>query len=265
MSVIDALRHRVHESFKSAAEMVIPVRSTSGFLEHGVLTPEEFVVAGDFLVKTCPTWNWEGGKKSKRKHFLPQNKQFLVTKNVPCLQRADILNTMDCAVDTKDAEELLEDDEWVAPVSSTSIDADEAEDIDQLSSSREKESGEAPVKVEKVSADDDEDDEDVPDMDDFDDDNIIEDVAALKIGEESKDSGLKSANKEEDNAAANNVLKTRTYDLSITYDKYYQTPRMWLIGYDEHNKKLEPSLCLEDVSHEHARKVSLTVYKCFND
>ena len=30
-------------------------------------------------------------------------------------------------------------------------------------------------------------------------------------------------------------MKTRTYDLSITYDKYYQTPRVWLFGYDEVN------------------------------
>jgi len=29
------------------------------------------------------------------------------------------------------------------------------------------------------------------------------------------------------------VLQTRTYDLNITYDKYYQTPRLWLYGYDE--------------------------------
>ena len=29
------------------------------------------------------------------------------------------------------------------------------------------------------------------------------------------------------------ILQTRTYDLNITYDKYYQTPRMWLYGYDE--------------------------------
>lgn len=29
------------------------------------------------------------------------------------------------------------------------------------------------------------------------------------------------------------ILRTRTYDLHITYDKYYQTPRLWLIGYDE--------------------------------
>lgn len=29
------------------------------------------------------------------------------------------------------------------------------------------------------------------------------------------------------------IIKTRTYDLHITYDKYYQTPRLWLRGYDE--------------------------------
>ena len=29
------------------------------------------------------------------------------------------------------------------------------------------------------------------------------------------------------------ILRTRTYDLHITYDKYYQTPRLWLTGYDE--------------------------------
>lgn len=32
---------------------------------------------------------------------------------------------------------------------------------------------------------------------------------------------------------ANEILQTRTYDLNITYDKYYQTPRLWLSGHDE--------------------------------
>lgn len=31
------------------------------------------------------------------------------------------------------------------------------------------------------------------------------------------------------------IVRTRTYDLHITYDKYYQTPRLWLFGYDEVN------------------------------
>lgn len=30
-----------------------------------------------------------------------------------------------------------------------------------------------------------------------------------------------------------NILKFRSYDLYITYDKYYQSPRMWLSGYDQ--------------------------------
>ena len=33
--------------------------------------------------------------------------------------------------------------------------------------------------------------------------------------------------------AKGNLLQVRTYDVMITYDKYYQTPRVWLIGYDE--------------------------------
>lgn len=32
---------------------------------------------------------------------------------------------------------------------------------------------------------------------------------------------------------AGEIVQTRTYDLHITYDKYYQTPRLWLFGYDE--------------------------------
>lgn len=33
--------------------------------------------------------------------------------------------------------------------------------------------------------------------------------------------------------ADDDIIRTRTYDLHITYDKYYQTPRLWLSGYDE--------------------------------
>ena len=32
-----------------------------------------------------------------------------------------------------------------------------------------------------------------------------------------------------------NIVHTRTYDLHITYDNYYRTPRVWLSGYSEVN------------------------------
>ena len=34
-------------------------------------------------------------------------------------------------------------------------------------------------------------------------------------------------------ASGDGILQTRTYDLCVTYDKYYQTPRLWLFGYNE--------------------------------
>ena len=45
----------------------------------------------------------------------------------------------------------------------------------------------------------------------------------------------------------NNVVATRTYDLSITYDKYYQTPRVWLFGYSELGSPLSPEQTFEDI------------------
>ena len=40
-----------------------------------------------------------------------------------------------------------------------------------------------------------------------------------------------------------NILRTRTYDVNITYDKYYQTPRVWLAGYDESKIFYNQSMC----------------------
>lgn len=50
------------------------------------------------------------------------------------------------------------------------------------------------------------------------------------------------------------VVRTRTYDLHITYDKYYQTPRLWVIGYDENRKLLSVEQMYDDVSQDHAKK-----------
>ena len=46
-----------------------------------MLTPEEFVSAGDHLVYHCPTWSWSAGEPGRKKAYLPPDKQFLVTKN----------------------------------------------------------------------------------------------------------------------------------------------------------------------------------------
>lgn len=50
------------------------------------------------------------------------------------------------------------------------------------------------------------------------------------------------------------VHKNRTYDLSITYDFYYQTPRLWLIGYSETGQVLSESEIFEDIMADYAKK-----------
>lgn len=50
------------------------------------------------------------------------------------------------------------------------------------------------------------------------------------------------------------VHKVRTYDLSITYDFYYQTPRLWLLGYDESGNVLSEKETFEDIMADYAKK-----------
>jgi len=50
------------------------------------------------------------------------------------------------------------------------------------------------------------------------------------------------------------IIKTRTYDLSITYDFYYQTPRLWLFGYNEKGVPLGKEEMFEDIISDYANK-----------
>lgn len=71
---------------------MIFVLQESRFKQTGVVTPNEFVIAGDHLVHTCPTWEWANGDDCKIKSYLPKNKQYLITRNVPCLRRYKHVN-----------------------------------------------------------------------------------------------------------------------------------------------------------------------------
>lgn len=79
---------------QSVREYLTPTLKTSAFLSRGVLTPEEFVKAGDELVYKCPTWTWEAGDPTKRKNHLPADKQYLVTRSVPCTARVSSLENV---------------------------------------------------------------------------------------------------------------------------------------------------------------------------
>jgi len=215
------------QAFLRVAETFTPVLKNSKFKETGVLTPEEFVEAGDFLVHKCPTWQWAAGEESKRRSYLPADKQFLVTRNVPCYKRVKEMEYND----DDGNEQTNEDDSWVTTHNNSEGKAKE-EPIEEIMTS---------IPSSDVKKDQEEDEEDIPDIDDINlEDNLVEeeDPAALKPSDDKGD----------------NILRTRTYDLSITYDKYYQTPRMWLFGYDEHRRPLSQDEIYQDISQDHAKK-----------
>lgn len=256
---------------KDVLDYLTPVLKESKFDSEGVLTPEEFVAAGDLLVYKCPTWRWESGDPLKAKPFLPANKQFLITRNVPCEQRASDLQaglgeeTLALGGDVGSADDG--EDIWVAthiqtmdqsttlsiPDITVAIREGDRPTIPEITERHSAHTAAAnshtpqnpPPTVAEPSGDMvADDDDDVPDMAEFDEgDNLMQDDPNILTG------GYIA--REE---PADNVLHTRTYDLSITYDKYYQTPRFWLFGYDEHHQPLSPEQMFEDISQDHARK-----------
>jgi ubiquitin-like-conjugating enzyme ATG3 len=229
MSLFSSIKNEVHKAYTQTVASLTPTLKESHFVSEGVLTPDEFVAAGDLLVYKCPTWAWAAGEASRAVAYLPPEKQFLITRAVPCAKR---YNSDDAA--SKSTGELLDDD-WLA----TPLDPLEAEQVvvdatvTPPSSSRDQ----------IDNGDDGGSDGDIPDMDDFmEEDNLLSiDAAASSVAAWNTSGG-------------GGVLKSRAYDISITYDKYYQTPRVWLFGYNENRQPLSAQEIFGDVSADHANK-----------
>jgi ubiquitin-like-conjugating enzyme ATG3 len=261
-------------NLKSAREYLSPTLKSSAFLTRGVLTPEEFVKAGDELVYKCPTWTWESGDPAKRKKHLPADKQYLATRGVPCTARVSSLENVVAVSNHNEgcgAIGGLDDDDgdWLVSQILTTEEVKRREEkaledeFDILDGEGEVMDGGVEGKVAQLSlggdkdnsennqggADDDQEDE-YADMADFEDDNVLEDEAAVVAAPVSTNATTKGEN---DN---NHILKVRTYDLSITYDKYYQTPRVWLLGYadDGSSRPLTGDEMMQDVISDYAHR-----------
>lgn len=236
------------------AEYLTPILKESKFRETGVLTPEEFVAAGDHLVYHCPTWQWATGDEDRTKPYLPKKKQFLLTRNVPCTRRCKQIEYCD------NQERIIEADDpeggWVDThhydPSIGGVDEKVSEmTLDDVSSS--------PFKNSCVSNNNGDNDEDEDDDDD--DDEVAADMEAFEVSgmldQQDKyavETTKKNDKEKKEICAEGEIIHTRTYDLHITYDKYYQTPRLWLFGYDENQKPLNVEEMYEDVSQDHAKK-----------
>ncbi|KRZ60879.1 Ubiquitin-like-conjugating enzyme ATG3, partial [Trichinella nativa] len=232
-------------TFKSSALGVAtyftPLLKESKFRESGVITPDEFVEAGDHLVFLCPTWQWMTGDSASVKAYLPKDKQFLVTKNVPCYRRCKDIEYLEGQ--EKIIEESESDEGWV----DTHYYSPEADSEANQPCNMEFKGTEAfknDMEQREVEEEDDDDNTPAASMDDF-----------FTNGLEEEDPHtLVTVRPKCMNSVEDNIRRTRTYDLSITYDKYYQVPRMWLFGYDENKTLLTVKEMYEDFSQDHLKK-----------
>ena len=79
-------------------------------------------------------------------------------------------------------------------------------------------------------------------------DDVDSDADENMFNEESKQAA-------DQKASMNNIIKrVRKYDLSITYDFYTQTPRLWLTGYSEDGVPLTQEEMFEDIAADYAKK-----------
>lgn len=226
----------------------------SKFQETGVLTPEEFVAAGDHLVHHCPTWQWAKGEEAKIRPYLPADKQFLITRNVPCYRRCKQIEYCE------DKEKVIEDENdadggWVDThhydnAGSPALEEKVCEMTLEAADTGDSDDGAAD------GGDDDEDEDDegeAEDMEQFQESGLLDEVDPSTDLAQRTELKLK-ADKKQKQGEGDEIVRTRTYDLHITYDKYYQTPRLWLIGYDENRSLLTVEQMYEDVSQDHAKK-----------
>ncbi len=204
------------------------------------------------------------GQLIQSRDYLPKDKQFLISCGVPSLRRVSQIEK-GVGVGLKEDDEKLmsfdesgadadEDEQWVAThydqqrgSSSRAADMVDIPDIgeDQLAPEHQLTEGQEDDLAARVagvsignagtssSANDIGDIPDMPDIPDMDDET--DDLAG---GIEEEDDPATAAvpattrNTATSSAGGDNgkLLSVRKYDCIITYDKYYQTPRMWLVA-----------------------------------
>ncbi len=228
LSGVLKLAHKTREFFT-------PVLPIGAFQTDGVLTPSEFISAGDQLISNCPTWSWAGGDPKKRKSYLPENKQYLISRGVPSYRRVSDLNggTM-----INQSVASWNGEDWCVPTLQASCFPRDIDGFDV-------------VQKEEVGCDEDLN-KNILTQTDI---NIavISEYAEMEDMAMTLDAATASTGKALSGESAN-ILLARRYDCTISYDKYYKTPRMWLEGHDENGTPLPAVRIFEDIMQDYAQK-----------
>lgn len=207
-----------------ARDTFTPTLKHTQFLDQGKLTPEEFVAAGDYLIRLSPTWRWSTASTGLGKSYLPVEKQFLITRGVMCRRRVR---------DVADAGTVAETDigdGWAATGGSGGGSGG---------------GGSSP----------DEADDSYSDLSAYTDSSVaVIDPAAVTAVTAG---GGSEGGSEGGSSSRGSSSSERTYEISLTYDNVYRTPRVYLAGFAaDTGVPLSPTEMMEDISQDYMNKTA---------
>lgn len=234
------IKHIIFKGYQDVVSGLKPTLKESKFYSDGMLTPEEYILAGDYLISKCPSWKWCSCDDKFYNKALPKDKQYLKTT----------------VASNKRAEDYLKNNQTMEKdVEGGWVDAD-----------LESRPAKGDTKKQEIEFDDDDDDKKIivsnvaknTGGDDDDDGFEIEGANDKKDTKKNDDDDFEIVDdeddKKKDDKPAGEVVKTRTYDVTVTYDFYYCVPRMWLMGYNENGNPLTDAEMKEDVMPEYRNK-----------
>lgn len=197
--------------FNSAREYLTPILTTSQFYEKGQLTPEEFVDAGEYLIRMSPTWKWARGDASRAKTYLPPDKQFLILSSAPCRRRVATVSSE--AHDDHDIISMFASEVVLPglPVSPLSVlgSNDEYGDITHFAE------------------------------------------PYLHVTDTASTATAPVPDTKSDTSAID-----RSYEITIVYDNYYRTPRVYLCGFTNEGRPLSSIETMEDIMQDYVHKTA---------
>jgi ubiquitin-like-conjugating enzyme ATG3 len=207
---------------KFSRDVISKIKKTptsSKFIEKGVLTPQEFIEAGDKLIYVNPMWEWGKASSSKlvNKDF-PEEKQYLTAEIKSWKRMKDI-------VDDDYVEIENNEDGWNTMKYKKN-------DVEILEVKEEKIENEK--KIEN--------------------NNVINLEDALESDSDEEEQAEIEKKKENLKTIKESDKNLRIYRVYITYDLYYNTPRFWLSGVDYKNQPLNKEQIFEEIMSEYKDK-----------
>lgn len=184
---------------------ISPLKKESN-INEGILTPDEFIMGGNALISKNNNWNWCSKDKNSAVDYLPEDKQYLICKELKSNNYNDIY--LDKLDDDNDNDN--NNDNWNT--------------------------------IKK----------------------IMDDLPEFKYSQNEIDDEIDPTVVTIDIKNNNESDENRFYNIIITYDKYYQTPHVWLYGNSIDGTPLSIEVMSKDISSEHINKTATFVNTQFN-